>query len=136
MQCFLIRKHTVRNATDPISSSHLCYDLNGSRIEVASISTHHHSGALPVPQVDGGEDALNEVVQVVLLRLENMGLLPQAVGSRPLVGVRRSRQSQHLQGTIVHCSSPLRKNEGEAVRSSQRRERERERVTGKSLVPL
>lgn len=129
------KKTTVRIETDPISSSHLHYDLNGSRIEVASISTHHHSGALPVPQVDGGEDALNEVVQVVLFRLEYMDLLPQAAGSRPLVRVRRSRQCQHLQGTIVHCFKALRKTEGEAVISSQRRESDGRRRR-KSLLPL
>lgn len=125
-----VKSENMRITTDPICSSHLHYDLNGSRIEVASISSHHHSGALPVPQVDGREDTLNEVVQIVLFRPENMHLLPQTTGPRPLIRVRSSRQSQHLQGTIVHCSTDVRKWGRESERicywvvSSQLRERE------------
>lgn len=89
--------------TDPVRSCHLHNDRNSRSVEEASISTDHHRGALAVPQVDGGEDTLDEVVQVVLPALERIDHSPQATAAVPLVRIRGGGHGQHLQRTVVHC---------------------------------
>lgn len=69
----------------PVGSCHLHYHLGGSSAEVAAVAAHHHGAALSVPQVDGGQHALDVVLQIVLLPLEHRRLPPQPAGTGPLV---------------------------------------------------
>lgn len=82
--------------TDPIGCCHLYYDLDGGGVEVAPVSSHYHGGALAVSQVDGGEDTLDEVLQIVPFALENTDILPEAAGAGPLVRIRNGVEMQHL----------------------------------------
>lgn len=94
------RKH---GHTDPVRSCHLYNDPDSRLVEEASISPDHHRGSLAVPQVDGGEDTLDEVVQVVLPGLEHIDSFPEATAAVPLVRIRGGGYGQHLQRTVVHC---------------------------------
>lgn len=124
---------STSGVTDPIGSCHLHNDLNSRLVKEASISPHHHCGTLTVTEVNGGEDTLDEVVQIVPPGLEDMDLSSQTVGTRSLVSVRGCRDSQHSQRTVVHlcfeiftqCSS--RQSERKAVVL-------RERITGTELL--
>lgn len=69
----------------PVCSCHLHYHLDGSSAEVAAVAAHHHGATLSVPQVDGGQHALDVVLQVVFLPLEHRSLPPQSIGTGPLV---------------------------------------------------
>lgn len=90
--------------TDPVGSCHLHNNFSSRLVEEASVSPHHHCGSLAVTQVDGRENTLDKVVQVVPSGLEDTDLPPQAAGAGPLVGVRGRGYAHHLQGTGVHCS--------------------------------
>lgn len=94
------RKH---GHTDPVRSCHLHNDPDSCLVEEASVSPDHHRGSLAVPQVDGGENTLDEVVQVVLPALEHIDRFPEATAAGPLVRVRGGGYGQHLQRTVVHC---------------------------------
>lgn len=89
--------------TDPVGSCHLHNDFSSRLVEEASVSPHHHCGSLAVAQVDGRENTLDKVVQVVPSGLEDTDLLPQAAGAGSLVGVRGRGYAHHLQGTGLHC---------------------------------
>lgn len=95
-------RHT-HGDTNPVGSCHLHNDLNSRSVEEASVSPHHHGWTLAVTQVNGGEDTLDEVVQIVPPGLKHVNLLPEAAGSGSLVGVGGCRDSQHLQRTVLHC---------------------------------
>lgn len=97
------RQTEKHGCTDPVRSCHLHNDPNSRLVEEASISTDHHRGALAVPQIDGGEDTLDEVVQVVLPGLEHIDHSPQATAAVPLVRIWGGGYGQHLQRTVVHC---------------------------------
>lgn len=97
------RQTEKHGCTDPVRSCHLHNDPNSRLVEEASISTDHHRGALAVPQIDGGEDTLDEVVQVVLPGLEHTDHSPQATAAVPLVRIWGGGYGQHLQRTVVHC---------------------------------
>lgn len=89
----------------PIRSCHLHYHLGGGSAEVAAVAAHHHGAALPVPQVDGGQHALDVVLQVVLLPLEHRRLPPQPVGAGPLVLEGGGLDRQHRDGARLHPPS-------------------------------
>jgi len=93
----------------PIGSCHLHDHLGGSWAEVAAVAAHHHGAALPVPQVDGGQHALDVVLQVVLLALEHRRLPPQPVGAGSLVVEGGGLDRQHRDGARLHppsCGDP------------------------------
>lgn len=101
--CTLQKQTNTHGDTDPICSCHLHNDPNSCLVEEATVSPHHHRGSLAVPQVNGGEDTLDEVVKVVPPGLEHVDRFPQATSAGPLVGVGGRGYSQHLQWTVVHC---------------------------------
>lgn len=86
----------------PIGSCHLHYHLGGSSAEVAAVAAHHHGAALSVPQVDGGQHALDVVLQVVLLPLKHRCLPPQSIGTGPLVIEGGGLDRQHRNGARLH----------------------------------
>lgn len=86
----------------PIGSCHLHYHLGGSSAEVAAVAAHHHGAALSVPQVDGGQHALDVVLQVVLLGLEHRCLPPQPAGTGPLVVEGGGLNRHHRDGARLH----------------------------------
>ncbi len=89
----------------PVGSCHLHDHLDGSSAEVAAVAAHHHGAALPVPQVDGGQQALDVVLQVVLLPLEHRCLPPQPIGTGPLVVEGGGLDRQHRDGARLHPPS-------------------------------
>lgn len=89
----------------PIGSCHLHYHLDGSPAEVAAVAAHHHGAALSVPQVDGGQEALDVVLQVVLLSLKHRSLPPQPVGAGPLVLKGGGLDRHHRDGARLHPPS-------------------------------
>ena len=86
----------------PVSSCHLHDHLDGSSAEVAAVAAHHHGAALSVPQVDGGQQALDVVLQVVLLALEHRRLPPQPAGAGPLVVEGGGLDRHHRDGARLH----------------------------------
>lgn len=86
----------------PVGSCHLHDHLGGSPAEVAAVAAHHHGAALPVPQVDGRQQALDVVLQVILLPLEHRCLPPQPVGTGPLVLEGGGLDRHHRDGTRLH----------------------------------
>ena len=86
----------------PVGSCHLHYQLGGGPAEVAAVAAHHHGAALPVPQVDGGQQALDVVLQVVLLPLEHRRLPPQPAGAGPLVVEGGGLDRHHRDGARLH----------------------------------
>lgn len=86
----------------PVGSCHLHDHFGGSSAEVAAVAAHHHGAALSVPQVDGGQQALDVVLQVVLLALEHGRLPPQPVGPGPLVLEGGGLDRHHRDGARLH----------------------------------
>lgn len=76
---------SLMNLTYPIGSRHLHNNLDCCSAEVSPIAAHHHGTSLTVPQVDGGQDTLNIILQIVLSALKYSGLLAQAISPRSLV---------------------------------------------------
>lgn len=74
--------------TDPIGSSNLNDQLNGVFHEKPSISSHHQRGSLALGRLDDGDNALNEVLGIVLVLLEHRHPLPQPARPGLLVRVR------------------------------------------------
>lgn len=65
--------------TYPICCSHLYDDLNCCPAEVSSVTAHNHCTSLTVPQVDGRQNTLDIVLQVVFLALEHCRLFPESI---------------------------------------------------------
>lgn len=74
--------------TDPIGCSNLHDQLNGVFHKKPSISSHHQRGSLTLGRLDDGNNALNEVLGVVLVLLEHRHPLPQPACPGLLVRVR------------------------------------------------
>lgn len=74
--------------TDPVGCSNLGDQLNGVFHEEPSISPHHQRGRLALGRLDDGDNALNEVLGVVLVLLEHRHPLPQPARPGLLVRVR------------------------------------------------
>lgn len=88
--------------THSIGGCHLDDHLDCPAAQVASVAAHHHGAALPVPEVHGGQDALDVVLQVVLLPLEHGRLPPEPVGTGPLVVEGGSLDRHHRDGARLH----------------------------------
>lgn len=86
----------------PIGSCHLHYHLGGSSAEVATVAAHHHGAALPVPQVDRGQQALDVVLKVVPPALEHRRFPPQPTGAGPLVLKGGGLDRHHRDGVSLH----------------------------------
>lgn len=97
----------TRGAAYPVGRGHLHHDVDGGAAEVPAVAAHHHGAALAVAQVDGGQQALHEVGQVVALPLEEPRGPPQPPAARrPLVLVRRRLHRQHRDGAALHARAP------------------------------
>lgn len=93
----------------PVGRGHLDDDLDGRLAEVAAVAAHHHGAALAVAEVDGGEQALHEVGQVVALALKEARGPPQPPAARrPLVLVGRRLHRQHRDGVPLHSDARCR----------------------------
>lgn len=86
----------------PIGSCHLHDHLNGGAAEVAAVAAHDHGASLTVSQVDGGQEALDVVLEVVLLALKQRRLPPQAAGTWPLVVEGGGLDRHHRDGARLH----------------------------------
>ena len=86
----------------PVSSGHLYDHLGGHSAEIAAVAPYHQGTALAVPQVHGGQHALDVVLQVVLLPLEHCRLPPEPIGTGPLVLKRRGLDRQNRDGVCLH----------------------------------
>lgn len=101
----------------PVGSCHLHYHFDGGSAEVPAVAAHHHGAALAVPQVDGGQNTLNVILEVVLLALEHRCFLPQPVGTGPLIVERGGLDRHNRNGARLH---PPRQGPSGWTRISQR----------------
>lgn len=86
----------------PIGSCHLHYHLSGSSAKVAAVAAHHHSAALPIPQVDRGQQALDVVLKVVPPAFEHSRFPPQPTGAGTLVFKGGGLDRHHRDGVRLH----------------------------------
>lgn len=86
----------------PIGSCHLHDHLSGGAAEVAAVAAHDHGASLAIPQVDGGQEALDVVLEVVLLALKHRRLPPQPAGAGPLVVEGGGLNRHHRDGARLH----------------------------------
>lgn len=74
--------------TDPVGRSDLNDQLDGVRHEKPPVPSHHQGGSLALGGLHDGQDALNEVLGIVLVLLEHRHPLPQPARPGLLVRVR------------------------------------------------
>lgn len=87
---------TCCSHTDPVGSSDLDDQLNGVLHEKPAISPHHQRGRLALGRLHHGDDALDEVLGVVLVLLEHRHPLPQPARPGLLVRVRLRLDRRYL----------------------------------------
>lgn len=87
---------TCRSHTDPVGSGDLDDELNGVLHEKPAISPHHQGGSLALGRLHHGDNALNEVLRIVLVLLEHRHPLPQAARPGLLVRVRLGLHRRYL----------------------------------------
>lgn len=71
----------------PVAGGDADDELDGLLHVKPAVAAHHQGALLPLGRVDGGDNALDEVLRVVGIALEDLHPLAEAAGARLLVGV-------------------------------------------------